>query len=96
MEFCPLCKKAVVVCMCVAVVGGSALPEANTVAIVSPQSEVSQALTPRDQDNREDEPTAPQPNRIITVAASTTVSAGTFEVVKFTTPGWPPGSSDAD
>ena len=92
-EICPLCKKAVVVCMCVAVVGGSALPEANSVTILSPQSEVSKPFTPPDQDNRDDEPTAPQPNRIITVAASTTVSAGSFDVVRFTTPGWPPESS---
>jgi hypothetical protein len=92
-EICPLCEKAVVVCMCVAVVGGSALPEANSLAILSPQSEVSQPFTPPDQDNREDEPTALQPNRIITVAASTTVSAGSFDVLRFTTPGWPPESS---
>jgi hypothetical protein len=89
-EICPLCKKAAVVCMCVAVVGGSAIPAANSIAILPPQSEVSQPFTPPDQDNREDEPTAPQPNRVITVVASTTVSAGSFDVVNFTTPGWPP------
>jgi hypothetical protein len=92
---CARCGKAVAGgCLCLAVVV-AAMPE-NGVAVTTSQPMLVQPFTPPDHDNREDEPTGPQPNRIITVAASTTVSAGIFEVVKFTTPGWPPGSSDAD
>jgi hypothetical protein len=92
LEICPLCKKAVIVCMCVAVVGGSALPEANSVATINPQPELSQPFRPPEQHNHQDEATGPQPDKLgaVQVSTSTTGSLGT---ATWTTPGRPPPST---